>query len=433
MRSLSDTIFQTWRKISSSIAFYPAIISFLSILIAYLSIRLEWVGASSYLEEKFPILVVKNAETARVLLSTFISGIITLTVFSFTMVMVILNQAAGRYSPRLLPGLITDKTHQIVLGVYIGTIVYCTIVMRYIQPETAAYQLPGFSIMLAIIGTLTCIALFVFFIHNISLKIRVEYILNEIFIKNERSMLNLRDLQTEMPEAPLVPTLAAKIYYRESGALYFRSFHTGDLPRHDASEPEWIEVLPARGAFLHPEDALLLTSEKLKESIGEDTGSLFTFDQTPYESPNLNDGFRQVSEIITKAMSPGINDPGTALDAIDTLGKLLYIRLQLSDRWFETTGKNQYILIKHIKHFDDLLFDIMAPIRLYCKENVIVVTKLIRMLSFLEKHPDCSFTYRKIISNEKRALFEESKQTLQMEWDEKFLKKVYAANALDAS
>lgn len=420
-----DRLNQAGRKVSSSIAFYPAIISLLGILIAYLSIRLELLGASNYLQEKLPILVVRNADTARTLLSTFISGIITLTVFSFTMVMVILNQAAGRYSPRLLPGLITDKTHQIVLGAYIATIVYCTLIMRYIQPETASYRLPGFSIMLAIISTLTCIALFVFFIHSISLKIRIEYILREIFVDHKHTMHKLAELQAQGDESYKIPDLSVRISNYKRDALYYRSFHDHELPSNKGTKAEWIEIIPARGAFLHPDDTLLLTTSAGKSSLGKEIDSLFTFDQTPYESPNLNDGFRQVSEIITKAMSPGINDPGTALDAIDTLGKLLQERLKLRDQWLELVRDNEYILIKHIKHFDELLFDIMAPIRLYCKKDVIVVIKLVRMLSFLERHPDCPNNYQKTIQKEKEVLYEDAAQALQTEWDKKSLRKVY--------
>ncbi|WP_458628715.1 DUF2254 family protein [Winogradskyella sp. PC D3.3] len=51
----------------------------------------------------------------RSLLTTFISGLISILVISFSLVMILLNQASSNFSPRLLPGLISNRRHQIGL------------------------------------------------------------------------------------------------------------------------------------------------------------------------------------------------------------------------------------------------------------------------------------------------------------------------------
>ena len=50
----------------------------------------------------------KNAENARLILGSLVGGIISLMVFSFSMVMVVLNSAASSLSPRVIPGLISS-------------------------------------------------------------------------------------------------------------------------------------------------------------------------------------------------------------------------------------------------------------------------------------------------------------------------------------
>ncbi|NIU61616.1 MAG: DUF2254 domain-containing protein, partial [Pseudomonas stutzeri] len=60
---------------------------------------------------------------ARLILGTLVGGIISLMVFSFSMVMVVLNSAASSLSPRVIPALISSRSHQVVLGVYLGTII----------------------------------------------------------------------------------------------------------------------------------------------------------------------------------------------------------------------------------------------------------------------------------------------------------------------
>ena len=118
MNRLTNFLFQ----IRSKIAFYPTIISLSGLSLAFLMIYLEQLDVSAYLIDAAPALVIDDTDTAKTILSTLIGGLISLTVFSFSMVMVLLSQASSNFSPRVLPGIISDRKHQIVLGQYIATI-----------------------------------------------------------------------------------------------------------------------------------------------------------------------------------------------------------------------------------------------------------------------------------------------------------------------
>ena len=74
---------------------------------------------TGWMEERMPsFLLIKSWDVAQAILTTLIGALISLMVFSFSMVMVLLNNAASNYSPRILPSLIANKFHQIVLGTY---------------------------------------------------------------------------------------------------------------------------------------------------------------------------------------------------------------------------------------------------------------------------------------------------------------------------
>ena len=64
--------------------------------------------------------------------------------------MVLLNQASSNFSPRVLPGLISNKRHQKILGIYNATLLYCIFTLVQIEPNQEKFQLPGFSVLLAI-------------------------------------------------------------------------------------------------------------------------------------------------------------------------------------------------------------------------------------------------------------------------------------------
>lgn len=94
-------------RITNSIAFYPAL---MALGMFALAVGCLYIDATSYgneIAEAVSFLAVRNIETARTLLGVLAGGLISLMVFSFSMVMIVLNQAASNYSPRVLPGLVS--------------------------------------------------------------------------------------------------------------------------------------------------------------------------------------------------------------------------------------------------------------------------------------------------------------------------------------
>ena len=104
----------TFIRILESIAFYPVLLCVIFLLLAGVTTRIENVAFILKIKSKLPHLFISDYETSRSILTTLVGGILSLTVFSFSMVMVVLNQASNNYSPRLLPSLIANKKHQIM-------------------------------------------------------------------------------------------------------------------------------------------------------------------------------------------------------------------------------------------------------------------------------------------------------------------------------
>ena len=99
-------------KLEGKIAFYPTFYSVIGLAISFLTYGAENLGVSEYLYKNIPQLIINSTDTALNILTTFIAGLISIMVFSFSMVMVLLNQASSNFSPRVLPGLISNKRHQ---------------------------------------------------------------------------------------------------------------------------------------------------------------------------------------------------------------------------------------------------------------------------------------------------------------------------------
>ncbi|MDP5139012.1 MAG: DUF2254 domain-containing protein, partial [Spirosomaceae bacterium] len=196
----------------NSIAFYPAFIALMFLVAAYVTITLDFSEFGKSLKSNFSWLTLKDASTARSIISTILAGILSLTVFSFSMVMIVLNQAASQMSNRILDKLIGNRFQQMVLGVYIGTIVFALFLLSTIRDIESHLSIPVLSTYLLIIFTIFDIFLFIYFLHYITQSVKYEVIINRIYDDTKESM----DVECSY-EKPLLIALKIESNYTING------------------------------------------------------------------------------------------------------------------------------------------------------------------------------------------------------------------------
>ncbi|WP_299320323.1 DUF2254 domain-containing protein [uncultured Maribacter sp.] len=370
--------------IQSRIAFFPTVISLGGLLTAFLMIYLEQKDISAHIMEIAPALVIDDTDTAKTILSTLIGGLISLTVFSFSMVMVLLNQASSNFSPRVLPGIVSDQKHQIVLGLYIGTILYNIFIFISIEPTKDNYQTPGFSVLAGIILVVGCLAAFIYFIHHISQAIQVGNILTAI---HSRTKSEIRSIVKDQEKKTLVfPDQEHWEAYEITETGYFYGILNDNLLEICKENSMRIKIQLHKGQFILDGTIGFKTEKPLDNDLKEKIISNLLFSHEELIGENYIYGFRQISEIGVKAMSPGINDPGTALNTIDYLTSLFLDLIRKADFEYLTDDDGENWALIRSSKFSEVLFNVMATYRLYCKHDITVMRKLMHMLKTLKNH-----------------------------------------------
>ena len=403
-------------KIESKIAFYPTIFSLGGVVFAFFMFYLESNGISNYLSKHAPVLVVNDTDTARSLLTTFVAGLISIMVFSFSMVMILLNQASSNFSPRVLPGLISNRRHQIILGIYNASLLYCIFTLVGIEPSGQEYQLPGFSVLIAIFYMTICLGAFIYFIHSISQEIQVNNIMSKIFSTAKTRLIDLIDDQQKnevnFPETKDWNTLKSK----ESG--YLQDISIKAITKIAKEHNLLLEIIPVKGIYQLNESPLLRYNNELNEDVKNQLRSCFHYSKGERVEDNYVLAFKQLTEIAVKAMSPGINDPGTALNAIDYITELFLIRLKKNDQALCLDDKGNPLVLINTINFEELLYNVMTALRTYCKQDVIIVQKLFQMFSTLLNSNNIIFDkYKQALITETENLFEDVSQSLQNKAD----------------
>ena len=414
MKELYYKTLSVFRSIRSKIIFYPTVFAVGGILFAFLMMYIENLGVSKYLLDTLPGLVVDNGDTALTILSAIITGLISMMVFSFSMVMLLLSQASSNYSPRLLPGLISNKSHQMILGVFLGTILYCIFVLFSIQPEEDKFSIPGFSVLLGIFFTVVCIYAFIFFIHNISENIQISRILNRIYLEAKTTLQRL--IEEQKDEVPEFPDSAHWNSYYTGNCGYLQNVSIENLISICREKDLKLHILPVNGVFVLKGIPLFRASKELDKETVDEIISNFHFSLGELVQENYVLAFKQITEIIIKAMSPGINDPGTAINGIDYLTELFYLRLQKNDTNIIERDGIHYIHVNTVG-FEELLYQVMASIRTYCKHDIILIQKLMLMFRYLKMKCESDIAKHQVIEQEAKTLVLDAQDSITNERD----------------
>ena len=409
MTNLINKLFSFFNTIKSNIAFYPTILASFGFVFSLIMIFLEEKGISEFLLKVVPQLVVEDGSTALAILSVCIGGLISMMVFSFSMVMLLLSQASSNFSPRILPGLISDKRHQIILGIYLATIIYSIFTMFSIEPTGEKYTLPGFAILLSILFTIICLCSFIYFIHNMSESIQISNILDDIY---DKARLRLKEIIEEEKTNDITEDFEITndwYAYKAIESGYFQNMSIKNILDFCEKNSTRIYIKIPKGLFIRSNDILFLSEAKLDDDQLNKLNSNINFSKSELVTDNYSLAFKQITEIAVKAMSPGINDPGTAINAIDYLTELFALRMKKRDTDIFVNEEKKAQFKTNIIKFNVLLFNVMASLVTYSKKDPIIVQKLLWMLEYLSNQEAYNETYIDAVKDEIGRLRKRSK------------------------
>ena len=350
----------------SSIAFIPGFISLGFLVLAALIFSFDLTETGQQIKSDIPWLSIKDPSTARSILGAIAGGIISLTVFSFSMVMIVLNQAASQMSNRVLDKLIGNRFQQIVLGIYIGTIIFTFFLFSTIRETGDAFQIPSLSIFLLTVITVIDIFIFIYFLHYITQSVKYDVIIERI---KSSALEGMRDFCSESLENKGESDFAAKSIVRASRSGIFEGFDSKEILKFlMENECSMLAIYPMGTYILRGQPIAKCSRNLDNEQMDEALLGIILSNQESVKR-NYEYGFRQLSEIALKALSPGINDPGTAIISFRALVDLLgYRAVNFPPSELSEEGCT-FKIYRNELSFEDLFERAIYPIWDYGKED----------------------------------------------------------------
>lgn len=382
MDELKRLLLTNAKRLRQSIAFLPVPLISGAILLGFLLFRLEQAtDVSGWLAERLPALAITSQDTARTTLGLFVGGLITLTVFAFSQIMVLLNQVAGSYSPRILPRLTGDRALQFVMGFYLATIVLILTVLLSIRSDDS-FRIPNFSIFLCVIFGVSCLCLFVYFVSTVSRRIQVDSIIRRLADSCSQHLDRATDGEGygRLPAPPDVlrwPAIPTPI------AGYLGSVDHDRLSKLAAELGTRFYIGTTKGRFVPRNFPLLQSEKKLDEEDVKRVLAVVSPVPEAFSDWYLPD-FAQLTEIALRALSPGINDPATAVDVIDHQSDLLHqlLTTPLPNHFRRADGSGGHVHFAAVG-FCHILTDTLQQLRAYGHKDPIIGRRLVVLLYHL--------------------------------------------------
>lgn len=375
-------------RLRQSYWFLPSVMACAAILLAGGMIWLDSYEGSVWMD-RFAWLRASRPSGARQLLSAIGGSMITVagTVFSVTIAAVV--YASGQYGPRLLSNFMRDRGNQVTLGTFIATFLYCLIVLRTVRsPEESGGVgfVPNIALLVAVLLALCSIAVLIFFIHHVPSKIHINNVIEDVGKRllrevghrfprflGEPADRGRQTGDTIVPEpfrqggeaeaaAPVRLVTASHTGYiqlvRDEDLLQLASRH--DLVLRLRYQP---------GDFVHAGRALILVfpAERCDEEASQALADAFAIGSQRTALQDLRFLIDELVEIAARALSPGINDPFTAITCLDWLGAAMS---DLSGReipfHLRQDADGALRVIAHPQRFGDFLERSFGSLAQYC-------------------------------------------------------------------
>lgn len=328
-----------WDLLREQLWFIPSLMALLASALACFTIsvdnRIE-VGTEALL----PWLATTPA-SSRVVLGALIGALVTVLGLAFSLTMLAVSQTAAQYGPRLIRTVFDRNVTQYVMGMYLATIVYCMLVLRSIRDfrsDSGVDFTPNISVLFAQAAGALCLFALLAFANHVAKCMRAELLVERVFkdamsaiddLCKERSSFDSIEV-SEVNRNSIHSTKGAESFTLKSESTgYLQAVEYEQLLRTAKENDLTVQVHVRPGDFVHSDSTLAgingTNASTLSDSpnLASEFRNAFLFGLVRTPRQDVESAIWELVETGVRALSPGVNDPFTAINVIDYLAAIM--------------------------------------------------------------------------------------------------------------
>lgn len=422
-----------WDTLRSSYWFLPSLMATAGMFLAFAMLALDQTDAIKTGELSW--IYRGGPEGARGLLSAVASSMVTVAATAFSITIVALQLAASNFGPRLLRNFMQDTGNQVVLGTFIATFLYCLLVLRTVHGEDYNLFVPQLSVTIGIILAIASIGVLIYFIHHASTIIQASHVIAGVADELDDAIDRLFPEEMGQAEPKDHSVIEAIPTNFDSQARLISSTHTGYLQVIDdqlllklACKYNLLLRLASKpGQFIGKGDRLIWVypGERVNQKLTSEINRAFLLGKERTEQQDIEFPINQLVEIALRALSPGINDPFTAIRCIDRLTAGLSRLAECNfPSVYRYDPEHKLRVIAEPVAFTQLVDSAFDQIRHYGKSDIAVTLHLLGAIARIGSHIRHS---RDRLALEQHAdmILQGSREELSMQRDQQRVEELY--------
>jgi uncharacterized membrane protein len=375
-----------WQRIRSSLWAMPLAMTCAGAALAVVATRIR-LGQGS---DPVWFLYSGGAEQAPQFLSHLVTAMITMATLAISITMVVLALAAQQLGPRLIHNFMRDRYTQVSLGLLVATVVYLLLVLRSsygLQSGTPnlAVTIGTFLVLLSVVGAPV-------FVHHLARSIIAD---NVILAVGARLDDEIRRLLPEEAEAPAARTetrlwpAGARLRAKSGGYVEAIDFGAALKIARDADVAIEFDVRAGHHVIPGAVVGWVGPAEAASEELCQRIAGTVLVGRERTSVQDLEFTIRHLVEIAVRALSPGINDPYTAMAVVDRLSLSLALVMRRGPAeavWRDEDGRVR--IVAAVSTFEGIVDAVIHQIRQRAAQSPDVLIRIVENLVLLTRQAD---------------------------------------------
>ena len=375
-------------RMRQSIWFIPGVYSILASLLALGTVLID-TKFNAEVKDYIPTYLRTSVDLAQTILGTISGALLTMTTITFSTIMVVLTMYSSQFSPRTLQNFLNAPFTQRVLGIFMGGFVYSILSLLFMRKQSISHEVISASV--AVFLAVVCLAFFAYFIHKVGTSIQVSRLIRQLAedvlwtIEDNKRVVRENALVT-MKEKPFLPTSYSRVTEFPSESFgYIQYIEVDKLADWATNHDVVIDITSPIGTFTGTKSVLATVyhNEPLPEV---NLKAYFTIGEERSTLQDIEYGIEKIAEIALRALSPGINDPNTAVRCIHVLGEVLerasYLPAGMTIMY---SNANRPCLIIPRFSMKDYLYAAFSQISFYGRQDASVLNAMMDSLLYVAR------------------------------------------------
>ncbi len=373
------------KKFINNIWFYPAVYGLISLVGAIIIILIDTRYLARF-QNIIPELLLTTPELARNIHGIIASAFITITTFTFSITMVVLTMYMSQLSPRVVENFLKNKSTMQSFGIFVGGFIYSIVSLLFTR-DTAE----GLHVISASIGVVYIavgLVYFILFINSVATFIQTSNVIDRLY---KESILKIEKYKDTLKNNYIIEEIDTKKFGHNK---VIRSNESGYIQKLDYNEIS--EIANKKKLIIHFEKVIgqfINNDEKIftvyaqedledKEEVLNKIKRLIIIGKRKTEEQDFSYTIQKIVEVALRAISPGINDPNTAIHCVKIIGVLLGMLSNINDGYIVVNKDKESdgMVLLEAYSFKMILYDAYTQIIHYGHGDIFLVIAVMRAL-----------------------------------------------------